>query len=107
MPLHSPLQRSNVQRTHAPGPRSHLPMRAPHAPRPMQDYNGKATDLAIGWAVAVGAPFAFYTTLESEYKSDIYGERCILLGAVHGMVEALFRRYTRQARSWGRCWCCV
>lgn len=33
---------------------------------------------------------------ESEYKSDIYGERCILLGAVHGMVEALFRRYTRQ-----------
>jgi hypothetical protein len=46
--------------------------------------------------VAVGAPFAFYTTLESEYKSDIYGERCILLGAVHGMVEALFRRYTRQ-----------
>jgi ketol-acid reductoisomerase len=38
------------------------------------------------------------TTLESEYKSDIYGERCILLGAVHGMVEALFRRYTRQVR---------
>ena len=39
------------------------------------------------------------TTLESEYKSDIYGERCILLGAVHGMVEALFRRYTRQGMS--------
>jgi len=65
----------------------------------LQDYNGKATDVAIGWAVAVGAPFAFYTTLESEYKSDIYGERCILLGAVHGMVEALFRRYTRQGMS--------
>ena len=48
--------------------------------------------------MAVGAPFAFPTTLESEYKSDIYGERCILLGAVHGMVEALFRRYTRQVR---------
>ena len=39
------------------------------------------------------------TTLESEYKSDIYGERCILLGAVHGMVEALFRRYTRAGMS--------
>jgi ketol-acid reductoisomerase len=64
-----------------------------------QDYTGNATDIAIGWAVAVGAPFAFYTTLESEYKSDIYGERCILLGAVHGMVEALFRRYTRQGAS--------
>jgi ketol-acid reductoisomerase len=64
-----------------------------------QDYTGTATDIAIGWAVAVGAPFAFYTTLESEYKSDIYGERCILLGAVHGMVEALFRRFTRQGMS--------
>lgn len=64
-----------------------------------QDYTGNATDIAIGWAVAVGAPFAFYTTLESEYKSDIYGERCILLGAVHGMVEALFRRYTRAGAS--------
>jgi ketol-acid reductoisomerase len=61
-----------------------------------QDATGNAADVAIGWAVAVGAPFAFPTTLESEYKSDIYGERCILLGAVHGMVEALFRRYTRQ-----------
>ena len=32
----------------------------------------------------------------SEYKSDIYGERGILLGAVHGIVESLFRRYVRQ-----------
>ena len=112
-----------------------------------QDYTGNATEVALGWAIAVGAPFAFYTTLESEYKSDIYGEwflvfcvcrlavvccfaccvlvvqnyclfahhpqnkhqtqnnkqtkgeRCILLGAVHGMVEALFRRYTRAGMS--------
>jgi len=64
-----------------------------------QDFTGNAADIAIGWAVAVGAPFAFPTTLESEYKSDIYGERCILLGAVHGMSEALFRRYTRQGMS--------
>ena len=35
------------------------------------------------------------TALESEYKSDIYGERCILLGAVRGTSEALFRRFTR------------
>lgn len=38
------------------------------------------------------------TTLESEYKSDIYGERCVLLGAVHGIVEGLWRRYTRQGQ---------
>uniref|UniRef100_A0A7S1X9C6 Acetohydroxy-acid reductoisomerase n=1 Tax=Compsopogon caeruleus TaxID=31354 RepID=A0A7S1X9C6_9RHOD len=58
-----------------------------------QDFTGKATDLAIGWAIAIGAPFAFQTTLRNEYRSDIYGERGILLGAVHGIVEALFRRY--------------
>ena len=62
----------------------------------LQDATGTAADIAVGWAVGVGAPFAFGTTLESEYRSDIYGERCILLGAVHGMVEGLFRRFTRQ-----------
>lgn len=58
-----------------------------------QDVNGRATDLALGWAVAIGAPFAFQTTLRNEYRSDIFGERGILLGAVHGIVESLFRRY--------------
>jgi len=61
-----------------------------------QDVSGKATDLALGWGVALGSPFMFETTLRSEYCSDIYGERGILLGAVHGIVESLFRRYTRQ-----------
>ena len=60
-----------------------------------QDYDGKATDIAIGWAVAIGAPFAFVTTLTNEYKSDIFGERCILLGEVHGMVEAMYAQYIR------------
>ena len=61
-----------------------------------QDINGKATDYALGWSVAIGSPFSFITTLEMEYKSDIYGERGILLGAVHGVVELLFRRYIDQ-----------
>ncbi len=55
-----------------------------------QDINGKATDYALGWSVALGSPFTFMTTLESEYKSDIFGERAILLGAVHGIVESLY-----------------
>src|SRR5689334_17167903 len=56
-----------------------------------QDVNGKATDYALGWAVAIGAPIIFQTTLESEFKSDIFGERGILLGAVHGIAESLYR----------------
>lgn len=58
-----------------------------------QDMDGKATDYAIGWSIALGAPFTFMTTLEQEYKSDIFGERAVLLGAVHGIVEFLFRHY--------------
>ncbi len=58
-----------------------------------QDATGSATDYALGWSVAIGSPFTFMTSLEMEYRSDIFGERGILLGAVHGIVEALYRRY--------------
>ena len=64
-----------------------------------QDIDGRATDLALGWSVALGSPYTFQTTLESEYKSDIYGERGILLGAVHGIIESLYRRYVSQGMS--------
>lgn len=63
-----------------------------------QDLDGKAIDQALGWAVAVGAPYIFKTTLDSEYRSDIFGERGILLGAVHGIVEAVYRRYVTDKR---------
>merc|ERR1712127_129945 len=64
-----------------------------------QNVSGKASELALGWGVAVGSPFMFETSLRSEYCSDIYGERGILLGAVHGIVESLYRRYQRQGMS--------
>jgi ketol-acid reductoisomerase len=56
------------------------------------DSDGRATDIALGWAVGVGAPFIFETTLESEYLSDIAGERGILLGIPHAIAEAVYRR---------------
>lgn len=64
-----------------------------------QDIDGRATDIALGWSVAVGSPYTFQTTLESEYKSDIFGERGILLGAVHGIIESLYRRYVAEGTS--------
>ncbi|CAJ1978834.1 unnamed protein product [Sphenostylis stenocarpa] len=64
-----------------------------------QDVDGRATDVALAWSVALGSPFTFATTLEMEYRSDIFGERGILLGAVHGVVESLFRRYTEHGMS--------
>jgi ketol-acid reductoisomerase len=64
-----------------------------------QDIDGRATDLALAWSVGLGSPYTFQTTLESEYKSDIYGERGILLGAVHGVIESLYRRFKAQGMS--------
>ncbi len=64
-----------------------------------QDIDGRATDIALGWSVALGSPYTFQTTLESEYKSDIFGERGILLGAVHGVIETLYRRFVGEGMS--------
>lgn len=64
-----------------------------------QNVSGKAVEVALGWGIALGSPFMFETTLRDEYRSDIYGERGILLGAVHGIVETLYRRYQRQGMS--------
>lgn len=61
-----------------------------------QDVSGRAVDRALGWSVGLGAPFTFQTTLRSEYLSDLTGERAILLGGVHGIVESLYRRFRAQ-----------
>ncbi|MGD0560674.1 MAG: hypothetical protein ABSA93_37610 [Streptosporangiaceae bacterium] len=57
------------------------------------DASGHAAERALAWSVGIGSPYTFETTLDSEYRSDIVGERAILLGAVHGLVEALYQRY--------------
>ncbi len=64
-----------------------------------QDIDGRATDYALGWATAIGSPCTFQTTLESEYRSDIFGERGILLGAVHGIVEGLYQWFRGEGLS--------
>ncbi|MEU0687888.1 ketol-acid reductoisomerase [Streptomyces uncialis] len=57
------------------------------------DPDGHAVDRALAWSVALGSPYTFRTTLDSEYLSDIVGERAILLGAVHGLVETLYQHH--------------
>lgn len=49
-----------------------------------------AREKALAWSVGIGAPYTFQTTLENEWRSDIFGERAILLGGVHGIVEAMY-----------------
>lgn len=55
-----------------------------------QDFTGDARNIALGWAIAIGSPYVFETTLEKEYLSDLSGERAILLGAVWGASESLY-----------------
>jgi ketol-acid reductoisomerase len=58
-----------------------------------QDIDGKAYDQVVSWALGTGSPYIFNTTMEKEYKSDIFGERAILLGGIHGLVEYLYRYF--------------
>ena len=63
-----------------------------------QDATGDATDVALGWSIALGSPFTFATTLEMEYRSDIFG-REVFCWAAYGIVESLYRRYVRDGMS--------
>jgi ketol-acid reductoisomerase len=56
----------------------------------LEQGDDAARDRAIAWAVANGAPNGFQTTLGNEWRSDIFGERAMLLGGVHGLVEAMY-----------------
>jgi len=50
----------------------------------------RMTDLGLSWSMGIGSPYTFQTTLGKEWRSDIFGERAMLLGGVHGMVEAVY-----------------
>jgi ketol-acid reductoisomerase len=58
-----------------------------------RDVDFNADNLALAWAYGIGSPQIFETTMEKEYVSDIFGERCILLGGLHGIVEYLCREF--------------
>jgi ketol-acid reductoisomerase len=59
-----------------------------------QDYTGKALDYALALAVGTGSPVTFFTTMINEVRSDLTGERAILLAAVWAAVEAVYEHYT-------------
>ncbi|CAH9139529.1 unnamed protein product [Cuscuta epithymum] len=62
-----------------------------------QDIDGRATDVALGWSVALGSPFTFATTLEQEYKSDIFGERGDIGSLCEGML-AVYNSLTDEGK---------
>ncbi len=57
-----------------------------------QDYTGKAKDLALAYARAMGALRAgvIETTFEEETETDLFGEQAVLCGGVTELIKAGF-----------------
>ena len=64
-----------------------------------QDYTGNAEDIALSWALSIGSPYIFETNIKNEYKSDIFGERGILLGGIYGISEYIYRNMNLKGKS--------
>ncbi len=57
-----------------------------------QDATGKAKDLALAYAKAIGCTRAgvFETTFQEETETDLFGEQCVLCGGVSELIKAGF-----------------
>jgi len=57
-----------------------------------QDYSGRARDLALAYAKAIGLTRAgvFETTFREETETDLFGEQCVLCGGVAELIKAGF-----------------
>ncbi len=64
-----------------------------------RDVSGKAWDRALAWAVATGSPVTFETTMTHEVRSDLYGERWILLGGIWAIAEVTYEKFVQDGSS--------
>ncbi|MEW6661027.1 MAG: ketol-acid reductoisomerase [Bacillota bacterium] len=57
-----------------------------------QDYSGKAKDVALAYAKAIGSTKAgvFETTFAEETETDLFGEQCVLTGGLSALIKAGF-----------------
>ncbi|MBE0635491.1 ketol-acid reductoisomerase [Candidatus Bipolaricaulota bacterium] len=55
-----------------------------------QDATGRAKDRTLAIGIGIGSGFLFPTTFEKEVRSDLTGERGILMGALAGVMEAQY-----------------
>lgn len=55
-----------------------------------QDFTGRAKERALATGIAIGSGHIFETTFEREVKSDLTGERCVLMGLIQGAFKAQY-----------------
>lgn len=64
-----------------------------------QDATGKARERVCALGIGVGSGYLFETTFEKEVRSDLVGERGILMGALAGLIEAQYNLLRRRGHS--------
>ncbi len=64
-----------------------------------QDASGKAKEKACAFGIAMGSGYLFETTFEKEARSDLFGERGVLMGALAGVIEAQYAELRKRGHS--------
>jgi len=64
-----------------------------------QDYTGRALERTLAVGIAIGSGYLFPTTFENEVRSDLTGERGILMGALAGVMEAQYNVLRKHGHS--------
>jgi len=64
-----------------------------------QDFTGRASERTIALGIAIGSGYLFPTTFEKEVRSDLTGERGILMGALAGVMEAQYNVLRKHGHS--------
>jgi ketol-acid reductoisomerase len=64
-----------------------------------QDYTGKAREKTQALGIAMGSGYLFPTTFENEVRSDLVGERGVLMGAIAGIMEAQYNELRKHGHS--------
>lgn len=55
-----------------------------------QDATGRAAERTQALGIAIGSGHLFQTTFENEVRSDLTGERCVLMGLIQGAIKAQY-----------------
>jgi ketol-acid reductoisomerase len=65
----------------------------------LQNASGKAVEKACAFGIAMGSGYLFETTFDKEARSDLFGERGILMGALAGVIEAQYAELRKRGHS--------
>jgi ketol-acid reductoisomerase len=64
-----------------------------------QDATGRALERTLALGIAVGSGYLFETTFKKEVRSDLTGERGVLMGALAGIMEAQYNCLRKHGHS--------